>query len=156
MIVGCVVELEGRVLLCKRAIDPRKGYWTLPAGFLELGESAVQGALRETREEARAEVRVVAPFAHFDVPHIGQAYILYRASLLSTEFGPGPESLEVELKLPDEIPRAELAFPVVRYSLELLREDLVAGRYRTHLGTLARDPGQARFVLTDHIAVSVE
>jgi len=79
MVVGCVIEHEGKVLLCQRAIEPRRGYWTLPAGFLEIGESAMAGAVRETHEEARAHVRVIAPYAHLDVPHIGQIYLIYRA-----------------------------------------------------------------------------
>jgi len=117
MVVGCIVEEQGRILLCKRAIQPRYGHWTVPAGFLELGESAMQGAVRETEEEASAAVRIVAPYAHFDVPHIGQAYIIYRAAFATQGFGPGPESLEVKLVTPEEIPWAELAFPVVRHSL---------------------------------------
>jgi len=153
MVVGCIVEHGGRVLMCKRAIEPRRGYWTVPAGYLELGESAAQGAVRETHEEAGADVRIVAPFAHFDVPHIGQAYILYRAELRSSAFGPGPESLEVELTAPDAIPFDQLAFPVVRYSLRLLLEDRAAGRYRTHTGSLVREQAGGPFALTDHLAL---
>src|SRR5262245_47246566 len=100
LVVGCIVEHAGQVLLCKRAIDPRRGYWTVPAGFLELGESAMAGAIRETHEEAGARVRIVAPYAHFDVPHIGQAYVLYRAELLDERFAPGVESLEAKLVQP--------------------------------------------------------
>jgi ADP-ribose pyrophosphatase YjhB (NUDIX family) len=152
MIVGCIVLDESqRVLLCKRAIEPRRGYWTLPAGFLELGESAMAGALRETHEEAGARARIVAPYAHFDVPHIGQAYILYRAALLSPRFTPGPESLEAALVDFDAIPWQELAFPVVRHALELLREDLASGRFRSHQGSLVREQGGV--VLRDHLAV---
>src|SRR5262245_45123703 len=94
MVVGCLIEHAGKILMCRRAIEPRLGLWTIPAGFLEIGESAVAGAVRETEEEADARVRVIAPYAHFDVPHIGQAYIVYRAELLEERFGPGPESLE--------------------------------------------------------------
>ena len=154
MIVGCVVlDATQRVLLCKRAIDPRRGYWTLPAGFLELGESAMAGAMRETHEEAGAHVRIVAPYAHFDVPHIGQAYILYRASMLSDQFAPGPESLEASLVAFDAIPWQELAFPVVRQVLELVGEDVVSGRFRSHQGALVREHGS--FVLRDHLAVTL-
>lgn len=153
MVVGCLIEEAGRILLCKRAIEPRKGYWTVPAGFLELGESAMAGAMRETVEEARARVRILAPYAHIDVPHIGQAYIMYRAALLDGEFGPGPESLEVKLVEMQDIPWAEIAFPVVRYSLEFLREDLATGSFRSHQGALMREEG--RFVLRDHLAVPI-
>jgi ADP-ribose pyrophosphatase YjhB (NUDIX family) len=153
MVVGCIVEEDGRILLCKRAIEPRRGYWTVPAGFLELGESAMQGAIRETEEEARASVRIVAPYAHFDVPHIGQAYIIYRAALVAPGFGPGTESLEVKLVAPEEIPWAEIAFPVVRHSLELVLEDQRNGRYRSHQGVLVREDG--RYVLRDHLAINL-
>jgi ADP-ribose/FAD diphosphatase len=153
MIVGCIIEHHGRVLLCKRAIEPRRGYWTVPAGFLELGESAMAGALRETREEACARVRIIAPYAHFDVPHIGQAYIIYRASLLDLDFAPGTESLEVKLVGLSEIPWSEIAFPVVRHSLELLSEDLDKGAFRSHQGALVREEG--RYVLRDHLAVTL-
>ena len=155
MVVGCIVEHEGRVLMCKRAIEPRRGLWTVPAGYLELGESAAQGAVRETHEEAQAHVRIVAPYAHFDVPHIGQAYILYRAELTQNGFGPGPESLEVELTHPDQIPFEQLAFPVVRYALALYREDLTAGRYRTHIASLVREQAGGPFLLRDHLALPV-
>jgi ADP-ribose/FAD diphosphatase len=153
IVVGCIVEQAGKILLCKRAIQPRLGYWTVPAGFLELGESAMAGAIRETEEEAGASVRIVAPYAHFDVPQIGQAYIIYRAVLLSDAFAPGPESLEVKLVSPDEIPWNEIAFPVVRHSLELVLEDLRSGRFRSHQGALVREEG--RYVLRDHLAIDV-
>ena len=155
MVVGCIVEHDERVLLCRRAIEPRRGLWTLPAGFLELGESTVEGAVRETMEEARARVRVIAPYAHFDVPHIGQAYILYRAELIEPGFAAGPESLEVELFALDQVPWSEIAFPVVRFCLELLQEDRLARRYRSHHGRLVRDPGAAAFSLRDHLVVTL-
>lgn len=154
MIVGCVALHEDRVLMCQRAIDPRRGYWTLPAGFLELGESAMAGAERETREEAGARVHIVAPYLHFDVPHIGQAYILYRAQLLTPEIAAGAESLAVKLALPDEIPAAEIAFPVVRFALELIQEDLRAGRFRAHHGVLVREDGA--IALRDHLQVTLD
>jgi ADP-ribose/FAD diphosphatase len=154
MIVGCIVLHEARVLMCQRAIEPRRGYWTLPAGFLELGESAMAGAVRETFEEAGARVRIVAPYAHFDVPHIGQAYILYRAEMIAPEFAPGAESLDVKLALPDEIPVAQIAFPVVRIALEMIQDDLSAGRFRAHQGVLAREQGA--IALRDHLAVTLD
>jgi ADP-ribose pyrophosphatase YjhB (NUDIX family) len=117
-IVTGVVALKGnRILLCRRAIDPRKGFWTLPAGFLELGESVEQGAMREAREEAQAELELRGLLAVYSIPRIGQVQIFYRASLLN-EPAPGPESLEVMLAAWDEIPWKELAFPSVRWALE--------------------------------------
>ena len=153
MIVGCIAVHDGCILLCKRAIEPRRGYWTLPAGFLELGESAVQGAVRETAEEAGAQVSVIAPYAHFDVPHIGQAYILYRAALRSPSLAPGPESLEAALLPPAAIPWREIAFPAVRVALELIEQDLASGRFRCHQGVLVRE--HDGFALRDHLQVSL-
>ncbi len=157
MIVGCIVEHDGHVLLCKRAIEPRLGYWTIPAGFMEMGESAMAGAARESYEEAKARVQILAPYAHFDVLHIAQAYIVYRASLVQVDsgpsFAPGEESLEVKLVRPEDIPWGDLAFSAVRHALELYVEDVKAGRYRCHLGALHREEG--RFVLRDHIALPI-
>jgi ADP-ribose pyrophosphatase YjhB (NUDIX family) len=153
MVVGCIVEEGDRVLLCKRAIEPRHGYWTVPAGFLELGESTVQGAVRETHEEAGARVQVIAPYVHFDVPHIGQAYVLYRARLLGPEMSAGTESLEVKLVTHAQIPWSELAFPVVRTGLELHREDSQRGQFRMHHGIVIRDE-RGHFALREHMAVS--
>jgi len=148
MVVGCIVDHAGHVLLCKRAIEPRYGYWTLPAGFLELGESTVQGAVRETLEEAGARVQVTAPYAHFDIPHIGQAYVFYRARMLSPEYSAGTESLEVKFVTLDEIPWDALAFPSVRIALELYTQDVIKGRYRVHHGVIVREPGTT---FRDHI-----
>ncbi|MDH5671467.1 MAG: NUDIX hydrolase [Myxococcales bacterium] len=153
MVVGCIVQDGGRVLLCRRAIEPRRGFWTIPAGFMELGESATAGAARETLEEALARVQIVAPYAHFDIPHIGQAYLIYRAQLLAGEFGPGPESLEVQLLEPDAIPWQQLAFTAVRYALELFVEDLQNQRFRHHTGMVVRKDG--RFALEDHVGLPI-
>jgi ADP-ribose/FAD diphosphatase len=98
-------------------------------------------------------VQIIAPYAHFDVPQIGQAYILYRAALLSEAFGPGPESLEVTLVGPSDVPWNELAFPVVRIALELILDDLASGRFRSHQGALIREQG--RYALRDHLAVTL-
>jgi ADP-ribose/FAD diphosphatase len=152
MVVGCIIEEQGKLLLCKRAIQPRYGYWTVPAGFLELGESTVQGAIRETYEEAGARVQVLAPYAHFDIPYIGQAYIFYRARMLTPEFSAGSESLEVELVPPEKIPWGELAFQVVRVSLELYVEDSRTGNFRMHHGIITRDEA-GRYALLEHLAL---
>ncbi len=135
-VVGCVVEHEGALLLCRRAIEPALGKWTMPAGFLEIGESLVEGARRETREEACAEVEVLAPFAQLDLPHIGQHYALYRARMLSPGFAAGVESLEVRMFGLDELPWEELAFPVVHFALRFYVEDVRARRQLLHLGVL--------------------
>jgi ADP-ribose/FAD diphosphatase len=154
MVVGCLIEDEGRILLCKRAIEPRYGYWTVPAGFLELGESAAAGSVRETLEEAGARVGVVAPYAHFDIPHIGQAYIFYRARMLSPEHSAGTESLEVKFVQPNEIPWGDLAFSVVRVALELFVDDMRSKRYRLHHGVISRNEA-GRHLLEDHVAVPI-
>jgi len=155
MVVGCIVDQAGHVLLCKRAIEPRYGYWTLPAGFLELGESTVQGAVRETLEEAGASVQVTAPYAHFDIPHIGQAYVFYRARMLTPDYAPGTESLEVKFVTIDEIPWDSLAFPSVRIALELFTQDMLTGRYRVHHGVIVREPGATLRDQVDKHSVSL-
>ncbi len=144
-VVGCLVEDEGRVLLCRRAIEPSRGLWTLPAGFLELDESMVAGAARETIEEALAEVEITAPLAVLDLVHIGQVYTLYRAGFSKPGIGIGPESLEVGMFAPDELPFGELAFPVIHFALKLYLEDLAAGEPRVHQGTLRWSGESSRF-----------
>lgn len=155
MVVGCIIEQDGKLLMCRRAIEPRHGFWTVPAGFLELGESAMQGAVRETHEEAGARVQVIAPYAHFDVPRIGQAYILYRARMLEPHFGPGTESLEVSWMSPEELPWNDLAFPVVKAALQLYVEDMRSGRYRAHQAILSRGASWYDFSLDDHLQIQI-
>ncbi len=118
VIVGCLPVHEDRVLLCRRAIEPRRGYWTLPAGFMENGETTEQGAARETWEEAAARVDDMSLYRVFDLPHISQVYLFYRCRLIDGEYGVGPESLESALFREDEIPWDELAFTVVKRTLE--------------------------------------
>jgi ADP-ribose pyrophosphatase YjhB (NUDIX family) len=144
MIVGCVVEWEDRVLLCRRAIEPRHGYWTLPAGFLELGESAEAGAVRETLEEAGASVELLAPFTLFSVPHVNQVHVYYRARLMRPEFQPGEESLEVELVAEADVPWEQLAFTTVRETLRHWFADRTTGMWGVHHGTVQRDPKSGR------------
>ena len=118
IVVGSVVTWDNKVLLCKRAIEPRLGYWTLPAGFLEAGESPEEGAKREAREEACCEIEIEDMLAMYTVRHISQIQIFYRAHLLREEFSAGPESSDVRLFGWDEIPpHQELAFPTVPWSL---------------------------------------
>lgn len=117
VVVGAVCTWQGRLLICRRAIEPRAGYWTIPAGYLELGESAEEGAAREALEEARARIAIDGLLAVYSVRRIGQVQLLYRARLLDPEVAPGPESLEVRLIDWQDIPWAELAFPTVGWVL---------------------------------------
>ncbi|HEB99512.1 MAG TPA: NUDIX hydrolase [Thiotrichales bacterium] len=152
IVAGCVVEHEGRILLCKRAIEPRYGLWTLPAGFMENEETTLQAAARETWEEARAPVRVESLYTVFNLPHVNQVYMFFRAAFERLEFGPGPESLEVELVAEEEIPWDALAFPVVRETLKLYLEDRRAGRFPLHVGDierLSRNPPSYRIELLE-------
>ncbi|MFO0747056.1 MAG: NUDIX hydrolase [Myxococcota bacterium] len=140
VVVGTAVERGDEVLLCRRAIEPRRGFWTLPAGFLELGESTVDGARRETFEETGVRVDVVAPLVCFDIVRIGQIFMIYRAALRSPDDGAHAastsESLEVRWFPWPELPWDELAFDATRFALERLAADRAAGRPRAHYGTL--------------------
>lgn len=140
MVVGCLPEWEEQVLLCRRAIEPKHGFWTLPAGFMENGETTAEGAVRETLEEAGARVEVIDLFSMINVPDINQVYILFRARLLDLDFHPGEESLEVALFREEEIPWQEIAFRTVHKTLEHYYEDRRQGRYRMHFGDLLRRP----------------
>eukprot|EP00199_Chlamydomonas_sp_CCMP681_P005739 CAMPEP_0119104288 /NCGR_PEP_ID=MMETSP1180-20130426/2530_1 /TAXON_ID=3052 ORGANISM="Chlamydomonas cf sp, Strain CCMP681" /NCGR_SAMPLE_ID=MMETSP1180 /ASSEMBLY_ACC=CAM_ASM_000741 /LENGTH=250 /DNA_ID=CAMNT_0007088993 /DNA_START=270 /DNA_END=1022 /DNA_ORIENTATION=- len=141
-VVGCIVEHEGKVLLCRRAIEPCRGKWTVPAGYQELAESTAQGAIRETREEATAEVVIDAPFATFDIPSIGQTYMLFRARLAPPfTHAKGVESLETALFAPEDIPWKDLAFSSISLSLKYYLEDKAAGQWRIHFGVIDKAPG---------------
>jgi ADP-ribose pyrophosphatase YjhB (NUDIX family) len=129
IVTGCLPIWEDKVLLCKRAIDPRSGYWTLPAGFLENGETIAAGAARETHEEANARVRGLELYTVFSLPHISQAYMFFRSELEDLDFSEGEESLEVRLFSESEIPWQHLAFPVITQSLEFYFEDRVHGHF---------------------------
>ena len=121
IVVGSVVVADGRVLLCRRAIEPRRGYWTLPAGFLEYGETPEEGARREAMEEACADIVLDGILAVFSITRIGQVQIIFRARFAGAgmpHFEPGPESLEVDLYAPDSIPRGAIAFPTVHWALD--------------------------------------
>ncbi|MBX3706505.1 MAG: NUDIX hydrolase [Pseudomonadales bacterium] len=144
VVTGCLVSYEDRVLLCRRDIEPRRGYWTLPAGFLENGETAEAGAIRETWEEARARVEVDELYTLFSLPHISQIYMFFRARLLAPEFGAGEESQAVELFREDEIPWDQLAFPVVRETLEHYFSDRQNATFRTRTASLIVDPARRR------------
>jgi ADP-ribose pyrophosphatase YjhB (NUDIX family) len=139
LVVGCVAEWEYRILLCQRAIEPRYGKWTLPAGFLEAGETAAEGARRETLEEARAKVDIIAPYTLLNLTFVNQVYIMFRARLIDGAFGAGSESLAVGLFEEREIPWDDLAFETVRETLRLYFEDRVAGRFPLHMIDISPD-----------------
>ncbi|XP_059428839.1 nudix hydrolase 23, chloroplastic isoform X2 [Corylus avellana] len=141
MVVGCLIEHDNKVLLCKRKIQPSYGLWTLPAGYMEIGESAAEGAIRETWEEANAEVEVLSPFAQLDIPLIGQTYIIFLANLKKPQFSPGPESSECQLFSLDDIPFDSLAFSSMLVTLNLYVEDVKAGKPKFHYGTINKRPG---------------
>lgn len=139
-VVGTVPVWGGsgeQVLLCKRNIEPRKGKWTLPAGFMELGESTEQGALRETIEEAGAQIGALQLFTVLNVVRVGQVHMYYRAQLLSDVFDPGYETQEARLFLEDEIPWDELAFRTVKSTLEHYFADRREGRFGIHTGDIS-------------------
>lgn len=118
IVVGCIAVWEDKVLLCNRAIQPRKGYWTLPAGFMENGETTAEGALRETREEANAHVENEYLYRLFNLPQINQVYMFFIGDLAEAVYSAGAESLAVDLFTEDEIPWNELAFPVMGQTLK--------------------------------------
>ncbi len=137
LIVGAIPEWEdGRVLLCRRAIEPRHGLWTLPAGFMENGETTPEAAARETQEEANALVQVGDLYSMYNIPYINQVYLLFRARLLNLDFSPGVESLEVKLFSESDIPWDTLAFRAVSMTLKDYFADRKAGSYKFHLGDL--------------------
>jgi len=127
-VVGTLPVYGEQVLLCRRAIEPRYGFWTLPAGFLELGETSAEGALRETDEEAGAQIELQPLYCLMNVVKVGQIHLYYRAQLLSDQFNPGPETLEAKLFHEHEIPWDELAFRTVRETLHRFFEDRRLGR----------------------------
>ena len=141
IVAGCIPEWEDKILLCRRAIEPRHGLWTLPAGFMEKGETTLQAAARETLEEASARVEVGALYTVFSLPHIDQVYLFYRGRLTDLDYAPGSESLEVDLFHEHVVPWEQLAFRVVRETLKLYYQDRLTGRFRTHVGDIVRMPG---------------
>ena len=138
IVVGCLPEWQGRVLLCKRAIEPRYGLWTLPAGFLENGETIVAGALRETLEEARARVEPGDLYTVISLPQINQVYMMFRSRLTDVDFGPGTESLEVRLFDESEIPWESLAFRTITRTLRCWFLDRKLGGFRFRSSALDR------------------
>ncbi len=141
VVVGALPVWQDQVLLCKRAIEPRFGLWTLPAGFLENGETIEAGALRETLEEAHARVEIEKLYTMISLPHISQIYVMFKARLLDLDFGPGEESLDVRLFAEAEIPWEQIAFRTISRTLRLYFADRHTGRFGTHVSALeARRP----------------
>jgi ADP-ribose pyrophosphatase YjhB (NUDIX family) len=138
LVVGCVPEHDGRILLCRRAIEPRRGYWTVPAGFMENGETLQQGAARESREEALAEVEIGSLLTIVHVLHAHQVHVFFRARLSSPSYGVGAESLEVELIRPERIPWSDLAFASTEFTLRRYLEDRASGGEQLHFASLDR------------------
>ena len=132
LVCGCLVYQEDKILLCRRAIEPRHGLWTLPAGFMENGESTRQGAERETFEEACATITTKELFVIANLTHISQVYMLYLAELGDATFSPGVESLEVQLFAEDEIPWEQLAFHTVDFAIKRFYEDRKKGYFSQH------------------------
>ena len=132
LVLGCLPEWESRLLLCRRAIEPRYGYWTLPAGFMENGESTGEGAARETLEEAGARVELIAPFSMISVPYVNQVHLFYRARLLDLDFKAGEESLEVALFEEAQVPWKDIAFRTVGLTLKHWFADRARGSYGFH------------------------
>jgi ADP-ribose pyrophosphatase YjhB (NUDIX family) len=137
-VAGCICEHQGRILLCRRAIEPRLGYWTLPAGFMENHETLTEAAARETAEEARASAVAPTLYALFSLPHISQVYAVFRAGVDGGEAAAGPESLAVDWFDPDAIPWDALAFPVIHESLRLFLADRAAGVFPVHVADIRR------------------
>jgi ADP-ribose pyrophosphatase YjhB (NUDIX family) len=123
IVVGCVPEWDGRILLCRRAITPRRGYWTTPAGFLEIGETLQSAAAREAREEAQIEVEIGSLLTITQVLHAAQVHVMFRARMVAEHHGVGAESLEVGLYREEEIPWDHIAFPSIHYALRCYLQD---------------------------------
>ena len=143
LVVGCVPAHEDRILLCRRAIEPRRGYWTVPAGFMENGETLQEAAARESREEALAEVTVGSLLSVVHVLHAAQVHVFFRAGLPAARYAAGPESLEVALVAAADIPWDELAFPSTEFTLRRYLEDKAAGREPYHFTSIDRRLKQA-------------
>jgi len=140
IITGCLPVYEDKILLCKRAIEPRYGLWTLPAGFMENGETVAEGALRESWEEAQANIELDELYILFNIPQIHQVYMFYRGRLKDLDFAPGEESLEVDLFTEADIPWDQLAFPSINKTLKYYFEDRKTQEYPVRVEDMIRPP----------------
>ena len=136
IVAGCIPEWEGRILLCRRAIQPRHGLWTIPAGFMENSETVEQAAARETREEACAKINIAGLYGIYNIPHVSQVYMIFRGALADGAFAPGVESLETALYEEADIPWSEIAFPVVNNVLKRYFRDRQHGDFATFVDTV--------------------
>lgn len=136
IVVGCIPEWQDKIVLCKRAIEPRYGMWTLPAGFMENNESAADGAAREALEEANAKVAITDLYTVYSIPHISQVYMMFRSRLLDADVSAGVESLEVKLVTEEEIPWDQLAFVMVRNTLKHYYADRKSGIFIPRFGDI--------------------
>lgn len=138
VVAGCLPVWEDKILLCRRAIDPRYGLWTLPAGFMELGETTMEAAARETLEEANARVNIQGLYVVINLPQVDQVFMMFRSQLLDLDFAPGVESLAVELYTKQDIPWNSLAFGTIRQTLDFFFEDRLTGDYPLHIGDIVK------------------
>lgn len=136
IVAGCILEYEDKILLCKRATEPRSGLWTLPAGFMENNETVAEGAMRETFEEANARSKDIKLFFMCDLRHISQVYMIYYGTLIDGQFSPGIESSDVKLFSESQIPWDEIAFTVIERTLKLYFKDKKKGNYSIHFDTI--------------------
>ena len=136
LVICSIPEWEDKILLCRRAIEPRQGLWTLPGGFMENGETTTEAAIRETLEEANARIEISELFSMYSLPYINQVHLLFRAKLLDLDFSPGAESLEVRLFTEAEIPWDEIAFRPIKFSLEHYFADRRKGSFNFHIGEI--------------------
>jgi ADP-ribose pyrophosphatase YjhB (NUDIX family) len=141
VVAGCIAHWEDKVLMCRRAIEPRHGLWTVPAGFMENGETTYEGAMRETLEEANARVAVDDLYVTVNLPHINQVYMLFRGRLLDLDYSPGEESLDVRLMGEEEIPWEQMAFPTVSEALRLYFADRANGSFPVRMLDIVREGG---------------
>ncbi len=148
IVTGTLPIWEDKVLLCRRAIEPRHGYWTLPAGFMECDETVQDAALRETQEEANANVALGELYSVFNLPHVNQVYMMFRARLLDLDFHPGVESLETALFRFEDIPWDELAFKTIEHTLRYYVEEFANQDFKFHLGDIIRDENE--ILLVEH------
>lgn len=146
IVTGCIAQWQDKILLCKRAIEPRYGLWTLPAGFMENEETNLQGAARETAEEANAEVDNMQLFCVFSIAHINQVYTMYLGDLVAGQASAGEESQDVALLAEDEIPWQEIAFQVINETLKLYYKDKKQGSFKTHYGDIIKQDNNSYIV----------
>ena len=146
IVAGCIPEWEGRILLCRRAIIPRYGLWTLPGGFMENDETVLEAALRETLEEANASVEISELFTLFNLPYVNQVYLMFRARLLDLNYHPGQESLEVDLFEESQIPWDQLAFSTIHHTLRFYFNDRRAGNFGFHMGDIVKLGDRTHFM----------